>query len=74
MPNPVEAYINIMSPDITDLRSFDASIFDMQGRQWYSMSIIPNIQQIDVSALPSGMYFIHLRSLTDSRVLKFVKN
>ena len=71
-PNPATDYIQVEA-----LGSFTAEIFSMDGRLLLSEGDGNKGQQIDVSSLKAGLYFIRISSEKEAfstAVLKFVKN
>ena len=71
-PNPATDYIQVEA-----LGSFTAEIFSMDGRLLLSEDDGNKGQQIDVSSLKAGLYFIRISSEKEAfstAVLKFVKN
>lgn len=68
-PNPVQDRLFIQSA--TD--DFDSiSISDINGRVVNSLKIVSN--EIDVSGLQSGMYFLNIQSSEGKLTKKFIKN
>ncbi len=69
-PNPVSDILNLIIP----LRKkTDCVIFDILSSKKYLLKINKGENKIDVSKLPSGIYFIKLFNNQDSFVSKFVK-
>ena len=71
-PNPATDYIQVEA-----LGSFTAEIFSMDGRLLLSEDDGNKGQQVDVSSLKAGLYFIRISSEKEAfstAVLKFVKN
>jgi hypothetical protein len=54
-PNPSSEYIQINAEKIIDVE-----LFDMSGKRLLSKTVMPN-EQIDVSPLNNGIYFITIR-------------
>lgn len=67
-PNPAVDFIRIRVSE-----NFDFAIFDLQGKKLKSGKTQFQNQQLDVSELPSGIYFVKISSLSVSKTLKFVK-
>ncbi len=71
-PNPTN---NILNYSVSDGISFDdLTITDVFGKLVLSRDFDMNTNQIDVSNLPSGVYFIRFNNNTSSVVKKFIKN
>lgn len=68
-PNPVQDKLFIKSAD-SDFRS--VSIIDVNGRLIMSASGI-NLNEMDVSSLKAGMYFVKIEAFNGSSVNKFIK-
>ena len=71
-PNPVSDFLEIrlLEPDVSDL---DISIIDQLGREKIHQSIDGNGGQIDVSALPPGIYMLRIKGTRGSTVHKMIK-
>ncbi|MCB0698937.1 MAG: T9SS type A sorting domain-containing protein [Chitinophagales bacterium] len=54
-PNPAKQTISVTLP--TDVRYFSLDVFDLQGKH---VKHLDNEQTLNVSALPSGSYILHL--------------
>lgn len=61
-PNPSSAYLNIHVS-----RSADYRMVSMDGSEWVSGGLFEGINRIELSGLPSGLYFI----VIDNRAFKF---
>jgi hypothetical protein len=66
-PNPVKNLLNIQSKEVPN----KIEIFDTNGRLLQSATIISN--QVDVSSLSSGTYFVKIYSKENSGVVKITK-
>ena len=71
-PNPAQDFITLKLPD--GLQNSTVDIFNMQGRTMKSFNIINNNRnQLDVSSLSSGVYFVHIQSDEMRFTKKFIK-
>ncbi|MEW4924739.1 GEVED domain-containing protein [Algibacter sp. 2305UL17-15] len=70
-PNPVGDYLTISSKNNSEIKRLE--ILDITGKQLNSKKIVNTIEGIDVSKLPSGFYFLKLKTDTASLIFKFVK-
>jgi hypothetical protein len=71
-PNPVSDFLEIrlFEPDVNDL---DISIIDQLGREKIHLLIDGHGGQLDVRALPPGMYILRVRCTESTFVNKLVK-
>ena len=72
-PNPTNNFIQIQL-NVNDASHYVVSIVDVTGREVMNQSLVNN--EIDISALKSGMYFVSLLNASIAKVLgceKFVK-
>jgi hypothetical protein len=71
-PNPVGDFLEIrlIEPEVKDL---DISIVDQFGREKIHQSIDRNGGQVDVSALPPGIYILRVKGTDGSFVHKLIK-
>lgn len=68
-PNPAKNFISIYnSPQKTELK-----IFDLSGKCMRSY-LIESYETLDISKLPQGIYFIHIKNKTSHSVKKLIKN
>ena len=68
-PSPANDILHVRSPFINGYMD----IIDSQGRFIRKVTIIDSITDVSLQALPTGMYFIHLRHGTEILVDKFIK-
>jgi len=69
-PSPADDIINVQMPSEGKI-----AILDLKGKVIFSTQQIAGTNQIDVSALASGMYFIHYTDIQgNNQMVKFVKN
>ena len=70
-PNPVRDFLNIDAGDLLFASSPSIRIFDIRGRELMKISYS---EQVDVSSLPDGMYFIVLningKQTKQNRIIK----
>jgi hypothetical protein len=71
-PNPTIGQVSFISEDIK-LDGFEATIFNLQGQAVHSTNIPKGQNQIDINALPSGMYFIQLQNAKVKYKTRIVK-
>lgn len=71
IPNPAKDNITISYPVITDITAL--SIFNMSGEKVIERQLDDNETQIDISVLPSGVYFVRLQNEKMVEVGKMVK-
>jgi hypothetical protein len=71
-PNPAGDFVEIrlFEPDVHDL---DISIIDQLGREKIHRSIDGHGGQVDVSALPPGIYLLRVQGNDGSFVRKLIK-
>jgi hypothetical protein len=70
-PNPANNYLNVLV--INDVKS-TYQIYDVTGKNMLNGSLNSDVNQINVSDLPAGFYFIKLISAQKQSVNPFVKN
>lgn len=68
-PNPVQDVINITTKGNESIKQ--VQLLDVQGKE---INVSLNNNQVDVSNLASGMYFIYVETEAGRNALKFVKN
>jgi hypothetical protein len=68
-PNPSSTEITIESPAKGQL-----SILNLSGKQLLQQEITEPKTQLDISTLPSGVYFVRVTGERTVQVGKFVKN
>lgn len=68
-PNPVKDIINIGSNQLVQ----EVRIFNMLGQKLYSTKDLNN-NEIDLSFLSDGYYFIEVNSAQNYSVYRFIKN
>jgi hypothetical protein len=63
-PNPAD---DILQVDIAENSACKISIYSLQGAKMLQTVTIGSKTQIDVSALPDGIYFLQIYSLSNSK-------
>ncbi len=71
IPNPSKDKITISSPSITD--NTHLSVFNVSGEKVLEKQLTDTETQIDISALPRGVYFVRVRNEKMVEVEKMVK-
>ena len=75
-PNPSQGIFTVIF-DQTSRQLFKIDIFDLHGKQIISLKEAPYRQnqiQLDLSAFPNGMYYLHISSVEESLTKKLIKN
>lgn len=70
-PNPVKEYFTISSTSITD--NTQLSIFNVSGEKLLEKQLTDTETQLDISALPRGVYFVRIQNENMVEVAKFIK-
>ena len=70
-PNPAQNSFFIRLPDV--LTTFSAQVYDAVGRKVLYKQNLNSDSQIDITALPSGMYFVEIMAGGKSTVKKLLK-
>ena len=70
-PNPTNNYLNVLIQN--DVKS-TYQIYDLTGKVWSNGSLNSDVNQINVSELPLGFYFVKFISSHKQFVNPFVKN
>ncbi|RKD92653.1 T9SS type A sorting domain-containing protein [Mangrovibacterium diazotrophicum] len=71
-PNPTKGILRI---DIAELNGINmvVGIYDSNGRLLINQSLKENTSQFDLSAYPSGLYFLIIKSNDEKREWKIIK-
>lgn len=69
-PNPVNDKINISIDSTINTENLCFEIYSVSGEKLISHS---NLEAIDVSGIPAGIYFLKVKNETISRMKKFIK-
>jgi len=70
-PNPAYDFITLKLPD--GLQNPTVDIFNIQGKKLRTFNINTNRERLDVSAFPSGIYFVNIQSDKNHFTKKFIK-
>jgi hypothetical protein len=68
-PSPTSNYLNLEGPK----EDYSLQILNIQGQLFHEMKNINGNQKIDVSFLPSGLYFINVNYNKGSQIIRFIK-
>lgn len=73
LPNPSQQSIQIASNDKVP-QSYDLQLFDLQGKLVLQKWNVQHQEEVDISLLPSGMYYLSLSNeLQQRKTIKLVK-
>jgi hypothetical protein len=70
-PNPVKDKLNVESENIPEGTAI--GLFNVLGQNVYLNSHVVQKQEIDLSLLPSGIYFLKLQNNSDYKTFKILK-
>jgi len=68
-PSPTSNYINIEGPN----EVYSLQILNIQGQLFHELNNIDGHQNIDISFLPSGLYFIKVNYNKVNQIIRFIK-
>ena len=68
-PSPTSNYINIEGPN----EVYSLQILNIQGQLFHELNNIDDHQNIDISFLPSGLYFIKVNYNKVNQIIRFIK-
>jgi hypothetical protein len=68
-PSPTSNYINLEGPN----EVYSLQILNIQGQLFHELNNIDGHQNIDVSFLPSGLYFIKVNYNKVNQIIRFIK-
>lgn len=68
-PSPTSNYLNLEGPK----EDYSLQILNIQGKLFHERKNINGNQKIDVSFLPSGLYFINLKNNKGNKTIRFIK-
>ena len=68
-PSPTYNHLNLEGPK----KVYSLQILNIQGQLFYEMKKINGNQKIDVSFLPSGLYFINVNHNKGNQTIRFIK-
>jgi hypothetical protein len=70
-PNPATSFLNIVSENINPAK---VSVFDLTGKKVFSSKTHDNYSRLDISSLPSGIYFLNIINSSEAATVRFIKN
>ena len=68
-PSPTSNYINLEGPN----EVYSLQILNIQGQLFHELNNIDGHQNIDISFLPSGIYFIKVNYNKVNQIIRFIK-
>ena len=68
-PSPASSHLNLKGPN----EEYAVKILNIQGELFYELNNISGHQNIDVSFLPSGLYFLNVRHNKGYQNIRFIK-
>ena len=68
-PSPTSNYLNLEGPK----EDYSLQILNIQGKLFHELKNINGNQKIDVSFLPSGLYFINFSNNKGNQTIRFIK-
>ena len=68
-PSPTTNHLNVKGPN----QEYALKILNIQGQLFYEMNNTSGRQNIDVSFLPSGLYFLNVKHNKGYQNIKFIK-
>ncbi|OFY99646.1 MAG: hypothetical protein A3K10_08105 [Bacteroidetes bacterium RIFCSPLOWO2_12_FULL_31_6] len=71
-PNPASSNLFIELSDFNDTFNAQLNIFDISGKEVYSLPIIQSTTKIDVSSLKSGLYLLKITSENGNSISKLL--
>jgi len=72
-PNPFNETINVSLPSDFNFSNSSVSVFDYLGRQVYELKFLKAKQEIDLSFLSSGFYYLKTQGDSGRKVFKILK-
>lgn len=70
-PNPAGNYLTVSS---SLHAGFSASVYNVMGKKVSGTEVVStSISTLDISTLPKGLYFLHLRADGETHIVKFCK-
>ena len=73
-PNPARELINLLLPAASGNMMTRLEVYSMDGRKYLEQSTCLTRTELDISSLPTGMYFLRVISKDGARTGKFVKD
>ena len=68
-PSPTSNYLNLEGPK----EDYSLQVFNIQGQLFHELNNISGYQNIDVSFLPSGLYFLNINYYSGNETTSFIK-
>ena len=68
-PSPTSNYLNLEGPK----EDYSLQILNIQGQLFHELKNIHGNQKIDVSFLPSGLYFFNVNNIKGNQTIRFIK-
>ena len=68
-PSPTSNYLNLEGPK----EDYSLQILNIQGKLFHELNNISGHQNIDVSFLPSGFYFLNINYYSGNQTKRFIK-
>ena len=68
-PTPTSNYLNLEGPK----EDYSLQILNIQGKLFHELNNISGHQNIDVSFLPSGLYFLNINYYSGNQTKRFIK-
>ena len=68
-PSPTSNFLNFEGPK----EDYSLQILNIQGQLFHEMKNISGNQKIDVSFLPSGLFFLHVNNKKGNQTIRFIK-
>jgi hypothetical protein len=72
-PNPATNYITVNCTSLNENKETMISVFNTQGQLLMQVPILQENQNIDISGLASGVYFLKLKNNVNTNVVKVIK-
>ena len=68
-PSPTSNFLNFEGPK----EDYSLKILNLQGQSFHEMKNVSGIQKIDVSFLPSGLFFLNVNYKKGNQTIRFIK-
>lgn len=73
-PNPTSGLI-VIEIENTDIKEMNLELKDLNGKQLYSVQQLQSVNNLDISVLPSGLYFLEIsKDQMATKTYKIQKN
>ena len=67
-PNPLTSILTVETQTDAELQ-----LYDISGQQVIKESLLTGVHHINTGTLPGGVYFLHIRTLSETKVVKLFK-